>query len=285
MKLRGRRLIAQFVVVAGLSGLPFHAQEARGPAAADIVSRVQKNVAAFQILLPDFICDERVTSQTIEKAKVTEEERVISSFRVTRRKSPVRSASPMFLESREVISATVNGKPTTVRNYVLPLGVRGGFSDDLLYFFDKEKEKCFDFELAGSEEIRGRTALVLSIRVKDNVGLIGGKCSSLPPGKTSKAWVDSESMQVLRLQMFSTRILMYTTPWNRGHNGEYLFYPSIDYAEAFINGTPYWMPAAKRGEFVKSKEQRSYLYVVEYSNYHKFQVSTNVLPADREQSK
>ena len=202
MSLRVRRLIAQFAVVAGLSCLPVHPQEAPGPAAVDIASRVQKNVEAFQDLMPDFICDERVTKQEFEQRKVTREDRFISSFRVTRGKSSNSSTSPILIETREVISATVKGKRVTVRNYVLPIGVTGGFSDDLFYFFGKEKEKCFDFELAGSDKIRGRTALLLSIRVKDDVKRIEGRCSSLSPGKTSKAWVDSESMQIMRLQMY-----------------------------------------------------------------------------------
>jgi hypothetical protein len=284
MSLRVRRLIARFAVVAGLSCLPVHPQETPGPAAVDIVSRVQKNVAAFQDLMPDFICDERVTKQEFEQGKVTREDRVISSFRVTRRKSPASSTSPMFIETREVISATVKGKPTTVRNYVLPIGVTGGFSDDLFYFFDKEKEKCFDIELAGSDKIRGHTALLLSIRVRDNVKRIGGRCSSLSPGKTSKAWVDSESMQIMRLQLFPTRYLQFAGPLSRS-NGEYVIYQSIDYAEVFINGAPYWLPAAKRAEFVKLKGQHSSLYVVEYSNFHKFDVSAKVLRKDYKQSK
>ena len=284
MRLRVRRLIARFAVVAGLSCLPVHPQEAPGPAAVDIASRVQKNVAAFQELLPDFICDERVTRHEIEQGKVTREDRFISSFRVTRRKSPVSSTSPVFLETREVISATVKGKPATVRNYVPPIGVTDGFNDDLFYFFDKEKEKCFDFELAGSEKIRGRTTLILSIRAKDNVKRIGGKCSSLSPGETSKAFVDSELMQVMRLQLFPTGYLQFAGPLSRW-NGKYVIYQSIDYAEVFINGVPYWLPAAKRAEFVKLKGQRSYLYVVEYSNFHKFDVSAKVLPADYKQSK
>lgn len=264
--------------------LPVHPQEAAGPATVDIVSRVQRNVAAFQELLPDFICDERVTKQDMEQGKVTREDRFISSFRVTRRKSPARSTSPMFIETREVISATVKGKPATVRDYVLPIGVTGGFSDDLFYFFDKEKEKCFDFELAGIDKIRGRTALLLSIRVRDNVIRIGGRCSSLSPGRTSKAWVDSESMQIMRLQLFPTRYLQFAGPLSRW-NGEYLIHQSIDYAEVLINGAPYWLPAAKRAEFVKLKGQRSFLYVVEYSNFHKFDVSAKVLRTDYRQNK
>jgi hypothetical protein len=222
--------------------------------------------------------------QDIEQGKVTREDHIISSFRVTRRKSPVSSTSPVFLETREVISATVKGKPATVRNYVPPIGVTGGFSDDLFYFFDKEKVKCFDFELAGGEKIRGRAALILSIRGKDNVKSIGGKCSSVSPGTTSKAWVDPETNQIMRLQLFPTGYLRFTGPLSRW-NGKYVIHQSIDYAEVFINEAPYWLPAAKRAEFVKLKGQRSFQYVVEYSNFHKFDVSAKVLPADHRQSK
>jgi hypothetical protein len=41
MSLRVRRLIARFALVAGLSCLPVHPQEAPSPAAVDIASRLQ----------------------------------------------------------------------------------------------------------------------------------------------------------------------------------------------------------------------------------------------------
>ncbi len=282
MNLRVRQLIAWFVMVAGLSCSAIHAQEAASPTGVEVVPRVQKNVAALRDLLPDFICDERVTRQDIEQGKTTREDHFISSFRVKRRMSPGSSTTPMFIETREVKSATVKGKPATVRNLVLPIGVTGGFCDDLFYFFEKEKGECFDFELAGSEKIRGRNALVLTIRVKSNAKPVVGKCPSFPPEKTSKAWVDSESMQIVRLQLFPTGLLEFAGPLSRW-TGKYVINQSIDYAEVLINGTPYWLPTAKRAEFVKLKGQRSNQYVVEYSNFHKFDVSAKVLPTDYKQ--
>ncbi len=270
-------LIARLAVVAGLSFFPVRAQREPGPAAPDILSRVQKNVAAFQELLPDFICEELVTRQDIEQGKVTREDRYLSSFRVVRRKTAGSSTSPVFLETREVISATVKGKPATVRNYTPPIGVPGGFADDLSYFFDKAKEKCFDFEPVGRELIRGRAALILSIKVKDDVKRIGGKCSTLPPGKTSMAWVDSESLQIVRLQLSPVRYAEFNGPLSRW-NGDYLIHQSIDYDQVSINGNPFWLPAAKQVEFAKLKGQRRILYVAGYSNFHKFDVTTAVRP-------
>jgi hypothetical protein len=171
-----------------------------------------------------------------------------------------------------------------IRKYEPPIGVEGGFCDDLFILFDKENEKCFNFELAGSEKLRDRTALILQINAKENARLIGGRCKVFGPGEKNTAWIDSESMQVMRIQRSPVKVGFWNGPFS-GANGIYFIHPLVDYAKTAIKDSFYWLPAVKRVEFIQAKGPHSYLYVLDYSNYHMFQVSTKLAPINAGQAK
>ena len=144
MKQRYSRWIMMLPVIIGLAGFPVHTQESAMPAASDVLSHVQKNVQALRTLVPDFVCEEQVTDQHIDKGKVATRKVIDSQYRVIRKDSPVPTAFPTFIESREVKTATVNNKSIVLRKYEPPIGVEGGFCNDLFVLFDKENENCFD---------------------------------------------------------------------------------------------------------------------------------------------
>ena len=275
MELRYCRTIVQFALMLGLQSAPVHSQEYGSAVVSDVLPHIQKNVEALRTLVPDFICDERVTDQNINKGKVTREKVVVSQYRVIRKDSPIPNAFPTFIESREVKTATINDKAKTLSKYEPPIGVEGGFCNDLFVLFDKENEKCFNYILDGSEKLRDRTALILQINTKENVKSIGGRCKVFGPGNKNTAWIDSESMQVMRLQAAPVKYGESRVPLPIFEN--YFIHRLIDYAKTIIDGSSYWLPVVKHVEFIKAKSQQpGSLWVLDYSNYHMFQVSTKI---------
>jgi len=105
------------------------AEEGNSPDRALIISKVRDNVASMHKRLPDLICNEDVTIRETETGKMIKEKHYRLSLRAVRR--PHDSAN-QFSKSRDVISATINGKAVNESKYGPPLGLRGRFSQDLL---------------------------------------------------------------------------------------------------------------------------------------------------------
>jgi len=182
-------------------------------------------------------------------------------------------------ESRKDTSAIENGKQVKAESYIPPFGVRGGFAEDLFQFFDENTSKCYDFSLTGRVEVRGRAALLVNIQPKADGQQLGPPCAQVAARSAAKVWIDTESLQVVRLQKPTIKSFWFEGAFAKS-NGEYLGAPVIEYAPVIINNVTYWLPAEKRVEFVKTKEQRSVAYQIEYSDFHKFDVSIKIVPAD-----
>jgi len=256
------------------------AQERDNSDLVSVVSQVQKNVATLRDKLPDFVCKEQATMQETVNGKVVKTSQRLSTLTAVR-KYP-RQNDGRFAESREVISATENGKQVKAQSYAPPVGVRGGFAEDLFPFFDLNSGKCYEFDLVGREVVRGRAAVVMNVKSKAGLQSLGPQCPHLSPGySVAKVWIDSESLQVVRLEKNTIHELMFNGPF-AATNGDYLLTPHIEYAPVSINNSTYWLPVEKRVEFVKVKGQRSLAYRLQYSDFHKFDVSMKIVSADLE---
>jgi hypothetical protein len=282
MRSMAHRSLALSTVYSGIlcifaSFLP--AQERHDTDMASTVLQVQKNIAALRAKLPNFVCKEQIDMQEVADGKVVKTGQHVSTLVAVRRRQGESDSG--FAESREDISATENGKQVKAEGYVPPFGVRGGFAEDLFQSFDESRGKCYDFNLAGREEVRGRTALVVNIQSKADDQKLGPQCAHVAARSTAKVWIDAESLQVVRLQKPTAKSLWFQGPFAKT-NGEYLGTSVIEYAPVIINDVKYWLPAEKRVEFVKTKGQRSFAYQIEYSDFHKFDTSIKIVSADLE---
>src|ERR1039457_5033933 len=121
--------------LAGSLSMTAIAQERKSPDLAQTISKVRENVATLHKKLPDFICQEEVTVRETENARTIEEKHYLLSLRAVRRPH---DAANRFSESRDVISATVNGKAVNEHKYDPPIHwLRGGFAWDVFTFFDE----------------------------------------------------------------------------------------------------------------------------------------------------
>ncbi len=97
------------------------------PTLDQILSRAQNNVKEFEFSLPDFMCDEKITSQELLHGKAVHTTIVDSVFIGTQNKS---EQNKPFTESREI--KTVDGRqPRKNQQLEGPFLYGGGFSSIL----------------------------------------------------------------------------------------------------------------------------------------------------------
>jgi hypothetical protein len=235
-----------------------------------ILQRVQANVNDFEHSLPDFICEEQITSRELMAGAVQNESVIRSSFRGIQHKD---DRDKPFTEVREIV--TVNGRQAPPgQPLVGPFLFGGGFSSILDETFARRNAPYFKYKLIGSEKVGDRSALVITFETRaDQKALLhrealGGL--TILQGK-GKAWIDPESMNIIRLEL---QHLNHLNPEFK----EGLLAVSVDYAEVVINGRKFWMPKMVKAEQTvpNPKVPVTGQYIAEYSNYHQFNVSVKI---------
>lgn len=264
-----KRLLACVALLA-LSCIRAEAQDSTlaAPAVSDVIARVQRNVEVLLTTVPDFYCDERVTSQLFVKGKLKREVKPVFIVRATH--TGAGGTLGDLRETRELVS--VDGKPAKVSDHpYIPLTFGGGFSEGLKLFIP-EGARCFDFSLSGTERIGNRVLLVLNGTTKD------GQSEDCPvPGSTAKAWIDSQTMQVLRVEPPKDRLKMSTLNPGGAPKEEFLLAWSAEYRMIRIDGKPFWMPSVVRAEAVSTEKPLTRRWLAEYGNYHKFEVNSRIV--------
>src|SRR5215831_17010323 len=97
---------------------------------------VSINVKQFQDLLPDFVCNERITSTEFQSGQVRRTRTVESIFTAVHSPGFAPSGRVAFSETREV--AAIDGMPVRKGTLMpkLPLGMYGGFGALLSMTFE-----------------------------------------------------------------------------------------------------------------------------------------------------
>lgn len=252
-------------------GLTANAEEQNIADLTEVIAGVRANVASLHKKLPDFVCQEEILRREIKGNETTKETRYLLSLQATH--TP-HDATNQFSESRDVISVTTNGKAEKVRKYNPPIGIRGGFARDLFTFFDDPTTSCFDFKPAMTGEAKDHGTAILDVSLNKNGGL--PECKHVPADlSTARVWIDTHSLQVIRIQERTMHELEYSQPFAHT-NGTYSFSPVIEYAAVKIHGVNYWLPRSKSVTFVKTKGSYSTAYRAQYTDYHKFVASSTI---------
>src|SRR5215471_12065883 len=112
-----------------------------------ILLRLQDHVQEFETSLPDFICDETITSRELMGGKIIHETVIESSFRGVQHKD--KEGWP-FTETREI--QTIDGRPAAKGQQLTgPFFFGGGFSSILVEIFARENSQYFNYKLVGTE--------------------------------------------------------------------------------------------------------------------------------------
>jgi hypothetical protein len=246
-----------------------HSQTA--PSLGQILPRVQEHVKVFEHSLPDFICDEKITSKELMGGTTIHETDIDSTFRGTqnREKKPDGEYEP-FTEWRDI--QTIDGRPAPKGQQLTgPFLFGGGFSSILDEIFSAKNAQYFNYKAIGADRVDGKAAVVLKFETKkDQQALLHRELfgTQYVMKGSGKAWIDLVSMNVLRLE------IQYLDP----PMPEGVLSLAVDYAPVVIKEQTFWMPKTVTAEQTvpNPKMPLGGKYVAEYSNYQEYKVSVRI---------
>jgi hypothetical protein len=229
----------------------------------EILAKVQANTGEFVQSLPDFVCDETITSKALVRGKL--QQFVNESHFVGRQQ---KHAGMSFTETRDVL--TINGKPVPKhKNPRGPVLFGGGFSSVLHETFGQASVPDHTYKIAGEESIGGKTVLVIEFATRQGQKTLFfdfyGK--AYVQNDVGKVWVNKDTLTVLRLQRHYQNVPKGETP----------IILTVDYGSVQIDGKPYWMPVTVKAEQAKGKGTEQAQYLAEYKNYRKFDASSSIV--------
>lgn len=228
------------------------------PTIDELLPRVQKNLDQFVSALPDFTCTEKAVSTRTVPGKPVRQVQIESVFQGLQQKS----AGMAFQESRE----TVKRIGSTRGEFLF----EGGFSSVLHETFASENGKYQTFSIAGEQVLDGRKTVIIAFATLENQRTlaIGWRGKRVVSKDSGRAWVDPSTAQVLRLQR------LYT-----GLPSKITLDVTVDYADVTIAGKEYLMPKTVTAQVTSAgAKPDTSVYVAEYSNYRKFDVTSGIVP-------
>jgi len=236
----------------------------------DVVTAVSRNVKEFQDFLPDFVCNERITSTAFDSGKVIKETVVESIFAGVQQFNVENRFRTAFTESREVV--TVDGKPARKGAPFpkLPYRFSGGFSSLLVTTFAPDNLQHHNYSVADINKSESSSAVLVQFATKDGqqhlrVLFQGTRLFAKDVGA---AWIDQTSFHVLRLQRQSLNL----------PPGFTRSIATADYGPMTIGERQFWMPIRIRAEVTERNPGATVSYVAEYSACRKFTTDINILP-------
>jgi hypothetical protein len=234
----------------------------------EILKRAGDNLQAHQDNLPDFECRETVMQRVSEKGKVKEEkiESIFRGFQKPQRWKGMTAASTELREYKSVNGKQISKNDKRQRKELV--GFHGGFSALLISTFSSENQKFHNYQIAGIETIQGRQALALTFATIEGQNKFFWINMGKPlAGKDiGKAWLDLDSMQVIRLER---RMLNVPAKYNPA-----LF--AVDYTKVDIAEKEFWMPKSVKYEISEKKGSLIIDFSAEYADYRKFDVSNEI---------
>ena len=243
---------------------------AQGVMISDVLPNLQNYIATLKINTANFVCgyEIRRTQDIIQK---TTRQRTLINTRYIPSTSNDKSFIPSSWSWEEVIIAPDGTKTIEQhRDYNKErLGTKmiNGF-DALFSWFDKENEKCFNYELLGNEIIEEGDAYKIRITTKKDRKRAGKICESFKDNWNSTIWINMKTMQIIRLltdpiKIEPPRIIRTFI------KGSYFSTYRIDYTLLLV-GKEYWLLPVKNHIISKKNEHIVYETDIEYSNYKLF---------------
>jgi hypothetical protein len=241
------------------------------PKLAQVLPSIQQHVKEFESSLPDFICDEKITSKELMSGTTIHETDIDSTFRGTqnRDKNPDGKYQP-FTEWRDI--QTIDGRPAPKGQQLTgPFLFGGGFSSILVEIFSAENSRYFNYKIMGADKVDDKPAVVIKFETKkDQNALLHRELfgTQYVMKGSGKAWIELASMNVLRLE------IQYLDP----PMPEGVLSLAVDYAPVVIQEKTFWMPkTVTAAQTVPNpKAPVGGQYVAEYSNYQEFKVSVRI---------
>jgi len=234
----------------------------------EVLAAVSRNVRDFQERLPDFVCDERITSTASESGTLRTMKIVESVFKAVQKSSSLQgNGQPAFTETREIMA--VDGKAVRKGTAMprLPLAMLGGFSDVLNMTFSPENLEFHTYKL--TETLDGGK-LVVKFATKDHQQKLRTFLNgdSLVAKDTGTAWIDATSYQVVRIERNSL-----TLPPNLSRLKN-----TVEYGWTAIGDREFWLPLLMRSDATGRDTRKTKVFMADYTNCKKFTADIKLVP-------
>jgi hypothetical protein len=269
-----RRLtkFASALAVFGISMLsPVARARDRGMGLDEILRTLQTNLESYDKNLPSLFCDEHAVSEmfpgTRRDVTVTD-----SVFRLKRVEGADHSTS--FEESRELKS--VNSGPATSPSPDPPAVIDGVF-EGALAVVSASQQGCMVYELRKPKD----GAILLHFKTADHPAR--PKDCILQEKAHGRATIDAATLQIKRFEMTAPRHIIRDdrSQWVLPLKGEWVV--SVDYAPVVLDARTFWLPAAIHSRVTSdpnSFHSRTWIFKGTYTNFHKLEVTSRVLPSN-----
>lgn len=263
---------AAIVALAGFLGCSaaFCAQRARQPTLDEILARLDANLHHYDATVPSLFCSEHAVSQVWPGA--ASEDTVTDSVFRLRRTGPPGHATALE-ESREI--QKVNGKPATSQKIDGPTMLSGVFEGGLAVVSGSQSA-CMRYEL---EPIR-RKAAPYVVRFSTALTPANSATCLLREESKGRALVDPASMQITHLELTTPHhVIAPGDVWSPPVTGKRIL--SVDYAPVLLGGGTFWMAASINLQVIRAGNtfhETVWSFQATYSDYHKLEVTTRIVP-------
>jgi hypothetical protein len=232
------------------------------PTLDQLLSQVETNTEQYKATVPNFFCDEHITSQEHRDGKLKHETTLDALFRVSRSAPP----NGTLEESREI--KAINGKPSSAKKLTMPISFSGGFSGALAKFLSAEHRQCFDYQSDPAATVSPGTE-AFNFTARQTAAKLPA-CSSIQPGTTGKFVIDSATAQVTHIER--------TVPNPIGENQSVFGTAAVDFTPVTLNGKSFWLPSTVTAFTTETPKTSAFRFTAKYSNYHRFSASSTILP-------
>ena len=248
------------------------AQEAKAATMEEILQRLDANLSHYDTHVPSLFCDEHVVSQ-IRPGPRNQNIVTDSVFRLKRTLNSDQTTS--LEESRDI--RKVGGKTGTLDDLSGPTLLSGVFEGGLAVV-SLSQAVCMSYSLQKVDKKRLTKPYLVQFAT-DLTAQNSARCL-LQENSTGRVSIDAQTMQVTHLEL--------TTPHHIIRPGDSDTAPvvgkrvlTVDYAPVVLSGETFWLPSSIMMRVVNGAgtfHGTEWLFQATYSNYHKLQVTSRIVP-------
>ena len=268
---RNHRFAAIVLLAIAVALRPAPAQQEQPPTFEQILQRLEGNLLHYQAVVPSFFCDEHVVSRQNLRGVGSTRTVTDSTFRLKRTLN--HDDTTTLVESREV--KAINGKPAKGDSVAGPVVLQEAFAGGLA-LVSASQTACMRYTL---EPIKPGSPAAYVVRFSTLPGKPRPGCLLEEQG-AGRVFIDPATMQITRIELTvphhiiipgSRTQMRMEGPWTVG----------VDYAPVELEGQTFWMPKRITSTAISPGDDAgNWMFIATYSNFHKLEVTTKILPAE-----
>jgi len=252
------------------------AQQTKTPTLTEILQRLEDNLHRYNTLVPSFFCDEHAVATTSPDPQ-QESSITISTFRLMRMPTPVPDGKSILEESREV--RMVNEKPATGDRVSGPAVLSGAFSSGLA-LVSLGQQACMRYTL--KPDVQNSSSKPYIVEFASVPARKRSDDCLMHEDVTGRVLIDRDTMQVMHLEFTVPHHLIgtavSTVPGLETNPILGRWDVTVEYAPVVLDEKSFWLPTKISDKMMASLIPKRWSFDATYSNYHKLEVTSHILP-------